>query len=344
MRKPTFFDFLAGIGGFRIALERLGWRCVGWCEIDKFCQRTYRANFDCDGEFFWEDAKTIPIERIPNFDVLCSGFPCQPFSVSGRRRGFEDARGTLFFEICKVLEGKKPRAFILENVKGLVCKPFRGREFKFMIRVLSELGYTVFWKVLNSKDFGVPQNRERVYIVGFKKWEPLSAMFVFPTPQPLKLSLRDVLEESVSPKYFLSPKMVNYLLAHSERHKLMGHGFGFRIANVLANTITARYYKDGAENLVRVSQAGLAQTDRVYSPLGLSPCLVTPSGGRHIPQIFVRGGVRRLTPRECARLQGFPDTFKIVVSDTQAYKQFGNAVTVTVVEALGRAMEPWLTR
>lgn len=309
----TFFDMFAGIGGFRLALERLGWRCVGWCEADEWCQKTYRANFDTSGDWFWPDAATMPVGEMPDFDVLCAGFPCQSFSTAGRKGGFEDARGTLVYEVFRVLDAKRPRAFLLENVKGLACRPFRDREFKYILRTLAGLGYQVFWRVLDSRDFGVPQHRERVYIVGFR--EGRFRDFPWPEPVPPKARLADVLEKEVPAKYRLSGRLVYTLARLAAGGRPSGRG----------------RYDTG------MSRPEIGEALRVYGDGGPSPPLK-----RHPLLVATAGFVRRLTPRECARLQGFPDSFAIPVSDTQAYRQFGNAVTVPVVEAIGRRMEAWL--
>lgn len=394
---PTFFDLFAGVGGFRLALEGLGWRCVGWCEVDKFCQTTYRANFDTSGDWFWPDATTLPTDQMPDFDVLCAGFPCQAFSLAGRRHGFEDARGTLVYEIFRILRDRRPRAFLLENVKGLVCRPMRDREFRYILDVLGELGYQVFWRVLDSKDYGVPQHRERVFIVGFR--EHRFAEFAWPRPAPLARRLADVLEREVPEKYYLSDRMVETLKRHLERHRAKGHGFGFRVhgSSEVCETLRSHGLGHTAPPIV---------TDRVAGTVKVGHCKIqgdldfiaeaptgghtSPSGGDPQPKIAVRPcltpgrvekhqhgrrfkedgepwqeppgvamagylpatgelpfRIRRLTPLECFRLQGFPDSFverarRAGVSDTQLYRQAGNAVTVNVVEAIGRAMERWL--
>jgi len=380
MAKITFFDLFAGIGGFRLALEGLGWRCVGWCENDRFCQETYRANFDCGGEFFWADARTLPTDAMPDFDVLCAGFPCQPFSVAGRRRGFEDARGTLFFDIARVLDGKGPGAFLLENVKGLTMGPMR-RCFNRMVQILHGLGYRVFWRVLNSKDFGVPQNRERVFVVGFRDGGALDRAFVWPRPRPLTVRLADVFEPDPDPRYDLSPKMVACLVRHLDRSRRAGRGFGFTSlrasggtdirkrptvfvgqtnphfggeerrfrASGVARSLKAEWSHQQQPWVLQVKRYRKGGNHEVRGYASVSPTLTKQlgTGGHNVPSVFIgelaeRVRLRRLTPRECARLQGFPDSFRIVVSDTQAYRQFGNAVTVPVVRAVGKAMEGWL--
>lgn len=320
----TFFDLFAGVGGFRVGLERLGWSCIGWCEIDKWSQKTYQACFDTSHDWFWPDARTLPVDQMPSFDVLTAGWPCQSFSIAGERRGFEDTRGTLVYEVFRILQGRKPRAFLLENVKGLVSKPMRDREFKIILEILNkDLGYQVYWKILNSKDFGVPQNRERVYIVGFR--EHSFEDFNWPKPMPLQTKLRDVLEKDVPERYYLSDRMLQYLLRHLEKNKLSGKsGFGAKLLTLnddISVEVPATYYKG-------------------------------PGGaGRPAVVTYNRDSVlfRKLTPSECFRLQGFPEDYIIKainsgVSDTQLYKQAGNAVTVPVVEAIGRQIQERMGR
>ena len=301
----TFIDLFAGIGGMRIAYERAGGHCVYSNEWNKYSQQTYFANFgeQPDGDITKVDAATIP-----DHDILVAGFPCQPFSIAGvskkqslgRATGFEDkTQGTLFFDICRILKAKRPKAFMLENVKNL-CSHDRGRTFKVITEALDELDYAVFFQVLDGQNY-VPQHRERILIVGFdRKRYGTDIDFKFAlTPVDPKPVMRDILETDVDDRYTLSDKLWTYLQDYAAKHKAAGNGFGFGIADPagVARTLSARYYKDGSEILI-------AQD-------GKNP--------------------RRLTPRECARLQGFPDDFKIPVSDTQAYKQFGNSVVVPLM-------------
>ena len=301
----TFIDLFAGIGGMRIAYEKAGGHCVYSNEWNKYSQQTYFANFgeQPDGDITKVDAATIP-----DHDILVAGFPCQPFSIAGvskknslgRATGFEDkTQGTLFFDICRILKEKRPKAFMLENVKNL-CSHDRGNTFRVITEALEELDYAVFYKVLDGQNY-VPQHRERILIVGFdRKRYGNEIDFSFDlTPVEPKPVMKDILERNVDDKYTLTDKLWSYLQNYAEKHKAAGNGFGYGIAdpNGVARTLSARYYKDGSEILI-------AQE-------GKNP--------------------RRLTPRECARLQGFPDEFKIVVSDTQAYKQFGNSVVVPLM-------------
>lgn len=333
-----FIDLFAGIGGLRRGFEDLGGRCVFTSEWDKYSQQTYLANFDCEHEVVGDITK-IAVEDIPEHDLLLAGFPCQPFSIAGvskknalnRPHGFADeTQGTLFFNVAQIIRHHRPRAFLLENVKNLVNHD-RGRTFEVIRRTLAiELGYQIHWKVINSKSF-VPQQRERIFIVGFRETND----FTFDDlalPDPMNgprlasiLHPEDGTEEidapytrgnigSVSDKYTLTEHLWKYLQQYAEKHRAAGNGFGFGLVGPgdIARTLSARYYKDGSEILV--AQPG--------------------------------GTPRRLTPRECSRLMGFDEPggreFVIPVSDTQAYKQFGNSVVVPVVRAVAEHMLPWL--
>ena len=301
----TFIDLFAGIGGMRLAFENNGGDCVYSNEWNKYSQQTYFANF---GEQPDGDITKVDARIIPNHDILVAGFPCQPFSIAGvskkqslgRETGFEDkTQGTLFFDVCRILKVKRPKAFMLENVKNLKSHD-HGNTFRVIMESLDELDYEIFHAVLDGQYY-VPQHRERILIVGFdRKRYGKDIRFEFDiTPVKPKPLIKDILEENPDEKYTLSDKLWGYLQNYAEKHKAAGNGFGFGIADTdgVARTLSARYYKDGSEILI-------AQE-------GKNP--------------------RRLTPRECARIQGFPDTFKIVVSDTQAYKQFGNSVVVPLM-------------
>ena len=308
--QHTFIDLFAGIGGMHIAYESAGARCVYANEWNKYSQQTYYANFGIQPE---GDITQVTASAIPDHDILVAGFPCQPFSIAGvskkqslgRATGFEDkTQGTLFFDICRILKEKRPKAFMLENVKNL-CSHDKGRTFKIIQESLEELDYEVFFDILDGKGY-VPQHRERIVIVGFDKREYGDNIKFALTPAPPKkpMVVRDILEENVDNRYTLSDKLWSYLQNYAAKHKAAGNGFGYGIAPLdgVTRTISARYYKDGSEILI-------AQE-------GKNP--------------------RRLTPRECARLQGFPDTFKIPVSDTQAYRQFGNSVVVPLMAEIAK--------
>lgn len=330
----TFIDLFAGIGGIRIGFEKHGGHCVFSSEWNQFAQKTYFGNFaQHSGHILAGDITMIHEDDIPEHDVLLGGFPCQPFSIAGvskknalgRPHGFEcTTQGTLFFDVARIIASKRPKAFLLENVKNLISHD-KGNTFKVILQTLrDELGYEVHYKVIDGMHF-VPQHRERILIVGFHdktdfSWDELE----LPAKGAKKLSTilhpqdgSELAEEpytfglkaKVNTKYTLSQKLWDYLQAYAEKHRKAGNGFGFGLVGSedTARTLSARYYKDGSEILVS-------------------------QGKRKRP--------RRLTPRECARLMGFPDTFKIPVSDTQAYRQFGNSVVVPVMEEVARIMSP----
>ncbi|PVB59852.1 DNA (cytosine-5-)-methyltransferase [Labrenzia sp. 011] len=334
----TFIDLFAGIGGLRLGFEAIGGQCVFTCERDKYSQQTYKANFPGDDHDITGDINDVELGEIPQHDVLLAGFPCQPFSIAGvskknalgRKHGFAcDAQGTLFFRLAEIIRHHRPKAFLLENVKNLVSHD-KGKTFHVIREVLEEeLGYHIDWRVIDAKSW-VPQHRERIFIAGFRE----DCGFSFEdmvVPDPVRgpkleaiLHPEDGQEApeppytggnigTVSEKYTLTPKLWQYLQDYAAKHKAKGNGFGFGLVGPedTARTLSARYFKDGSEILVR------------------------QDGNRP----------RRLTPRECARLMGFETEerhFAIPVSDTQAYRQFGNAVVVQVVEAVARHMQPWL--
>lgn len=307
----TFVDLFAGIGGLRFGLERVGGRCLFSCEWDRYAQKTYKAWFD---EVPHGDIRKLDLNAIPEHDILAAGFPCQPFSIAGvskkkslgREHGFADkTQGTLFFHLATIIELKRPPVLLLENVKNLKSHD-QGRTWQVIKSTLDDLGYVIFDKVIDAAGW-VPQHRERVFIVGFDKHVFGDRPgFTFPSPPegpPPKL--RDILEEKPDAKYTLTPHLWTYLQNYAARHREKGNGFGFGIADPdgVTRTLSARYYKDGSEILLK-------------------------QNGRKPP--------RRLTPRECARLMGFPEGLKTVVSDTQAYRQFGNAVVPLVAHAVAR--------
>ena len=303
-----FIDLFSGIGGFRLAFDRLGCECVFSCDWDKFSQITYEANF---GEKPHGDIHTIAVADIPPHDILCAGFPCQPFSIAGvskklslgRKHGFEDEKqGNLFFSIAEILDYHQPSAFVLENVKNLRGHD-KGRTFQIIHDTLTKaLGYQVYWKIIDAQKV-VPQHRERIYLVGFKP-ERMYDFPEYPTGGPV---MKSILDPVVPAKYTLSDHLWKYLQDYANKHKAAGNGFGFGLVteNGVARTLSARYHKDGSEILIS-------------------------QGDNKNP--------RRLTPRECSRLMGFPADFKIPVSDTQAYRQFGNSVVVPVIERIAQTI------
>jgi len=352
--ERTFIDLFSGIGGFRLGLERVGFKCVWSCDNDEHANQIYTKHFGTKNHHAG-DVRQVDAEGIPNHDLLCAGFPCQAFSIAGKRKGFEDTRGTLFFEICRIAEAKKPPLLLLENVRGLLSHD-EGFTFQVILESLEELGYWVEWQVLNSRHFGVPQNRERVFIIGHLG----------------ERGGREVFPIAGSPK-----------VAVGEPQKSEE-----QVSTCIDGSYSKGADKHGQRTLIAVVKSK-SQTNRIYSPRGLSPTIPTPCGGRHIPIIKVgnifpsrheagdildprgisetlrpmgpRGSskvqapkilemqygtdrpidpspdmrIRRLTPTECERLQGFPDGWTEGVSDTQRYKLLGNAVTVPVIEFLG---------
>lgn len=320
-KKPEFkfIDLFAGIGGFRLAFQNLKGKCVFTSEWDKYSKQTYRANF---GEVpFGDITKKITKDYIPDeFDVLCAGFPCQAFSIAGKRGGFEDTRGTLFFDVAEIIKNKKPKAIFLENVKGLRSHD-RGKTLATILNVLREdLGYYVPEpQVINAKEFGVPQNRERIFIVGFRKDLGIRE-FEYPKPANKKVTLENILEkETVSVKYYLSETYINTLRNHKARHESKGNGFGYEIIPI-----------NGTANAVVCGGMG-RERNLVYDFRLKDFTPITNIRGE-----VNKEGIRKMTPREWARLQGFPDNYKIVVSDAQAYKQFGNSVAVPAIQATAK--------
>lgn len=314
-KKPfRFIDLFCGIGGFHLAFKRLGHECVFASDWDRFSQQTYEANF---GKKPLGDIHSVAVADIPAHDILCGGFPCQPFSLAGvskknslgRKHGFDDEKqGNLFFSIADILDYHRPAAFVLENVKNLKSHD-KGRTFDVIHRTLTEaLGYTVYYKIIDAKPL-VPQHRERIFLVGFREWRD----FEFPVFPSVGPKLDTILEANAPEKYTLSDHLWDYLQRYAEKHRAAGNGFGFGLVTGqdTARTLSARYHKDGSEILVS-------------------------QGGKKNP--------RRLTPRECARLMGYPDDFQIPVSDTQAYRQFGNSVVVPVVEEIAKAVIKTLKR
>ena len=336
----TFIDLFAGIGGIRLPFQNLGGECLFSSEWDKFSIKTYAANF---GELPKGDISKISSTEIPSHDVLLAGFPCQAFSQAGLRKGFADTRGTMFFEIQRILAAKQPKAFLLENVKQLKGHD-KGKTLKTILEILrgendlnipddypvseevrnsmnKKLNYAVDFRVLRANNFGVPQKRERIYIVGFNRDffdesvdldKKISEMFSYLENKRSSTRLGDILENNsiIDPKYTISDRLLAGHIRRRKEHKIKGNGFGYSLFNVdssFCNTISARYYKDGSEILID-------QSDIDKNP-------------------------RKLTPRECARIQGFPDEFLVnAVSDVQIYKQFGNSVSVPVINEIAKSV------
>ncbi|WP_304314291.1 DNA (cytosine-5-)-methyltransferase [Phocaeicola plebeius] len=313
--KFTFIDLFAGMGGFRLAMQAQGGKCVFSSEWNKYAQKTYLANF---GEMpFGDITKEMTKSYIPqNFDVLCAGFPCQPFSIAGvskkkslgRETGFKDkTQGTLFFDVADIISRHRPKAFFLENVKNLMSHD-KGNTFKVIKGTLEELRYSLHYLVMDGQTY-VPQHRERIMIVGFDQdIFHGKEQFAFPEQKQSTRSIKEILDPDIDEKYTLSDKLWNYLQNYAEKHRAKGNGFGFGMVdlNGISRTLSARYYKDGSE------------------------ILIPQTGGKN---------PRRLSPRECARLMGYPDEYRLnQVSDVQAYKQCGNSVVVPLITAVSEQL------
>ena len=323
MSRLKSIDLFAGIGGIRIGFDKAfgdDIETVFVSEWDEHAQKTYKANFEDDFEIAG-DITQIEEKDIPTFDICLAGFPCQAFSLAGQRKGFDDnykglCRGTLFMDVARICEHHKPKVIFCENVKGLVIHD-KGRTFKIITKTFEDLGYKVFSDVLNSKNFGVPQNRERIYLVAFRN-DIAPEKFIFPTATDDTKRLKDILEEeSVPAKYYLSETYLQTLKNHKARHAAKGNGFGYEI----------RAWDDIAGAIVcggMGRERNLVIDERQKD--------LTPT--THIKGEINKEGVRKMTPREWARLQGFPDSFKLPLADVHLYKQFGNSVTVNVIEAI----------
>ncbi len=313
----TFIDLFAGIGGFRLAMQACGGKCVFSSEWDENAKKTYLHNF---GEVpFGDITKESTKACIPDgFDILCAGFPCQAFSLAGKRRGFAETRGTLFFDVAEILRRYQPKAFFLENVKGLAIHD-KGKTLETILNTLDEVGYTVPTpQILNAMYYGVPQHRERIYIVGFRKDLHIDKMeFSYPEKHanvPCWIDVRE--KEPVPARYYLSERYILTLRNHRARHEAAGHGFGYKIIddNSVANAIVCGGMGRECNLVIDFRQTNLVPTTNIVGEIN-------------------KEGIRKMTPREWARLQGYPDSFKIVVSDSSAYKQFGNSVAVPAIQA-----------
>ncbi|HEM5984262.1 TPA: DNA cytosine methyltransferase [Streptococcus suis] len=357
-----FLDLFAGIGGFRLGMESVGHECVGFCEIDPFARKSYKAIHDTEGEFEFHDITRVTDESVRGIgrvDVICGGFPCQAFSIAGKRAGFEDTRGTLFFEIARFASILRPKYLFLENVTGLLNHD-NGNTFETILGALDELGYDAEWQVFNSKNFGVPQNRERVFIIGHLRGACGRAIFPFggddeeaSTYKPRRVGNINPSGNGMNGEVFDSDGLTPTLTTNK--------GEGQKIVVQIGNLLSTNSF------------GGNPQAGRVYDPNGVFPCLNTMQGGSREPKIIQRGHgynqggehdiaptltsnsyqennhlldgyrIRKLTPRECWRLQGFPDwafdRAQAVNSNSQLYKQAGNSVTVNVIEAIAKRLE-----
>ncbi|EAD6247426.1 DNA cytosine methyltransferase [Listeria monocytogenes] len=374
-----FLDLFAGVGGFRLGMESAGHECVGFVEIDKYARKSYKAIHETEGEFEGHDITTITddtVRSIGSVDVICGGFPCQAFSIAGKRRGFQDTRGTLFFEIARFASILRPRLLFLENVKGLLNHN-NGDTFETILGALDELGYDVEWQVFNSKHFGVPQNRERVFIIGHSRTERTRKVFPFgaenettSVEQPRQIILgttknpeakgrnqrhdtfsTDGIMGCLTATDYKQPKQIAIPVLTPDRLEKRQNGRRFKEDGEEMFTITAQ---DRHGIMIAGSLPGNHdQNSRLYSTEGLAPTLSTMQGGGQEPKILVKEStaqgyaeayrIRKLTPRECWRLQGFPDwafdRAAEVNSDSQLYKQAGNSVTVNVIAAIAKRLE-----
>lgn len=327
-KKYKSIDLFAGIGGIRMGFEHAFGEeieTVFISEIDKYAQKTYKDNYN-DSFDISGDITEIEEINIPKFDICLAGFPCQAFSLAGKRQGFEDdykgtCRGTLFLDVARICEYHKPKVIFCENVKGLVSHN-KGRTFKIIQKTFEDLGYKVFYKVLNSKNFGVPQNRERIYIVAFRN-DIAPNEFIFPEITDDTKRIKDIIEENPVPaKYYLSDVYMETLRRHKARHEAKGNGFGYEIRewDGIAGAIVCGGMGRERNLLIDRRQKNLKPTTNIKGEIN-------------------KEGIRKMTPREWARLQGFPDDFKFTVADVHLYKQFGNTVTVNVIEAIANEIK-----
>ena len=321
--KYRAIDLFAGIGGIRMGFDRAFGDQISTefvCEWDEYAQKTYRANFHDDFEITG-DITQVKEEDIPSFDICLAGFPCQAFSIAGKKQGFHDdykgrCRGTLFFDVARICAYHKPKVIFCENVKGLTIHD-HGNTFRVITETLEELGYNVYSQVLNSKDFGVPQNRERIYVVAFRK-DIDSSGFGFPVATNPNTKIRDIMEkDTVSVKYYLSDVYMESLRKHKARHESKGNGFGYVIR--------------GQDEVAGAIVCGGMGKER---NLIIDDRLTDFTPVTHIKGEVNREGIRKMTPREWARLQGFPDTYELPLADVHSYKQLGNSVSVPVIEAI----------
>ncbi|EDS73165.1 DNA (cytosine-5-)-methyltransferase [Anaerofustis stercorihominis DSM 17244] len=331
--KIRSIDLFAGIGGIRLGFENVfkdNIETVFVSEWDKYAKKTYMENFNDDFEIAG-DITEIDETSIPNFDICLAGFPCQAFSLAGKRKGFDDdykgtCRGTLFLDVARICEYHKPKVIFCENVKGLVNHD-RGRTFKVICSTFKKLGYSVFYEILNSRNFGVPQNRERIYIVAFRN-DIAPKDFIFPTPIDENKKIKDIMEEKpVSPKYYLSDVYLETLRKHKARHEAKGNGFGYEIRDIegIAGAIVCGGMGRERNLLIDFRQKNLIPVT-------------------HIKGEINKEGIRKMTPREWARLQGFPESFKLPLADVHLYKQLGNSVTVPVIEEIAKKIKEVLLK
>lgn len=358
-KRLRFFDAFSGIGGFKIALENAGFECIGACDNDKYAKMLYSAYFNNEKEVFYDDIRTIDTKTMPDFEIFCGGFPCQSFSIAGKRRGFDDTRGTLFFEVARILKDKKPKYIILENVKGLLNHD-SGRTFATIIKVLTDIGYQVQWQVLNSKFFGVPQNRERVYIVGCLGGECIGKIFPFiggDSKNTVKVCLNQIQEtvgNSQGSRIYTTDGVGSCLVANAGSGKTGLYCINKPRFNKYKESNIVETLKVGGDTpLMKIRNGTKKGYDiaKVGDGIALAYPNSTTRRGRvgkgcsqtldtHCNMGTIDGyRIRRLTPTECFRLQGFPDGMiqqarELGISDAQLYKMAGNAITVNVAQTI----------
>ncbi len=310
MENFTFIDLFSGLGGFRIALQNLGGKCLLSSDIDKYVRETYKLNF---GDYPFGDITEIDAKDIPAHDILCAGFPCQPFSIGGKRLGFEDSRGTLFFEVARIIKEKMPKAVFLENVAGLKNHD-GGRTLEVIYNIMDDLGYDFVSHTMNARDHGLPQNRNRWYGVGFRKDLELLSEFEFPEKCDLKITLNEIIKRNISSEYAITKTAKSNILTYLEDYK---NSDKFNPNNILI------------ANEVRASRCN-------FKSDGIAPCLTAKmgTGGNNVP--IVVDEFRKLTEKECLLLMGFPDWYRIKENNMQSYKQIGNSVAVPIIEEIAQ--------
>ncbi|MFA7685523.1 MAG: DNA (cytosine-5-)-methyltransferase [Candidatus Gracilibacteria bacterium] len=323
IRKWRFIDLFSGIGGFRLGFQKAGFKPVYSNDFDRWCKVTYEANFG-EGTLDQRPIEAVGSEEIPKSEIILAGFPCQPFSMAGKQKGFNDKRGHAFFELARVIRDKQPEVIVLENVKHIVSHD-KKRTFEIIKHTLeNDLGYHMYYKVLNAKDYGLPQDRKRIYMVGFRD----NVEFEFPQPLEIKPKIKDILDHEVDESYFLSEKYLEGLEKHKERHRAKGQGFGFEVLDM-----------DGIAHALVVGNMG-----RERNLIQDKPRKHFYKDGDDKATTKNEKGVRKLTEKECSRIQGFPENFKCPVCKTKAYAQFGNAVAVPVVYAVAMSIRKALLK
>ena len=305
-----FIDLFCGLGGFRIALEKLGGKCLLSSDIDKYVRETYKLNF---GEYPFGDITQLDAKDVPTHDILCAGFPCQPFSIGGKRLGFQDSRGTLFFEVARIIKEKKPKVVFLENVAGIKNHD-GGKTLDVICKIMNDLGYEFTFNIMNAKDYGLPQNRNRWYGIGFRKDLDLKSAFAFPNKSELKITLNNIIQNNISPSYRITDIAKKNILIYLENFK--------------------NSEKYNAENILIANEVRASRCN--FKSDGIAPCLTAKmgTGGNNVPIVVEQ--YRKLTEQECLMLMGFPEWYEIKRNNMQSYKQIGNSVAVPIIESIAK--------